>query len=193
MMADVSTGLEPIFSAAYYRRYNKVVDGVIIESNKELVVNSWWDKFEAEGKDVALLEGAYDISPENHFEVQRIVQKHLDNSVSKTINLAANFPEESLSDLWLNYLPDLKGTTLYRAGSRGKEPLESISIEEAKRIVHGAHNHSEASITEQNMMDCPDDICEIPEEFKVKILEKVKMPYHTGPVYNSPTVGAHML
>jgi len=175
MVSDVSTGLEPIFSAAYYRRYNKVENGVVTERHKELVINPWWDKLEKEGKDISVLEGAYDISPENHFAVQRVVQKHLDNSVSKTINLPEDYNPQTLSDLWLEYLPDLKGTTLYRAGSRGEEPLEAISIAEAERVVHGNHDHSEASITEQNMMDCPDGVCEIPEEYKVKFIDKEKV------------------
>lgn len=174
MVSDVSTGIEPIFSAAYYRRYNKVDNGVIIERHKELVINPLWDKIEKEGRDISILEGAYDISPEGHFEVQRIIQKHLDNSVSKTINLPENFNPDTLSELWLEYLPQLKGTTLYRAGSRGEEPLEVIPLEEAKYIVANSHSHAEASITEQNMMDCPDGVCEIPEDLKVKIKERAK-------------------
>lgn len=169
MVSDVSTGLEPIFGAAYWRRFNKVVDGKIVEKAKEFVLNPWWDKLEKEGKDLSVLEGAYNITPEQHFEVQKVVQKHLDNSVSKTINMAEDYPVDTLSDLWLHYLPDLKGTTLYRAGSRGEEPLELIPLEEAKRMVAQNHAHSEGDVTEQNSMDCPDGVCEIPEELRPKI------------------------
>lgn len=180
MVSNVSTGIEPIISGAYYRRFNKVENGVVTERHKELVINPLWENLEKEGKDVSVLEGAYDIHPEQHFAVQKVVQRHLDNSVSKTINLPADYPIDSLGELWLEYLPSLKGTTLYRAGSRGEEPLEVIPIEEAKRIVATTHDHAEASITEQNMMDCPDGVCEIPEELKVKIMEKEKY-------YNTPS------
>ena len=169
MVSDVSTGIEPIFSAAYYRRYHKVFDDGHVEKYKELVVNPWWDNLEKNGGDISLLQGAYDITPEQHFAVQAVVQKHLDNSVSKTINMPADFKADTLGDVWLEYLPQLKGTTLYRAGSRGEEPYEALSLEEAKRLMTQKHEHAQASIVEQNMMDCPDGVCEIPEEYQPKI------------------------
>jgi len=169
MVSNVSTGIEPIFAPAYYRRFHKVLEDASVMKQKELVFNPVWEKIEREGKDVSVLEGAYDIAPENHFEVQRVVQKHIDNSVSKTINLPKNFKVNSLSDLWLEYLPDLKGTTLYRAGSRGEEPLEAIPLDEARKLAAKHVHYEEAKITEQNSLDCPDGVCEIPEEYKPKI------------------------
>jgi ribonucleoside-diphosphate reductase alpha chain len=159
MVSNVSTGIEPLFAPAYWRRFFRPTPDGSRQLDKELVVDPLWDEVD----DVSVLEGAYDITPENHFEVQRVCQKHIDNAVSKTINLAADFPVESLSDLWLEYLPDLKGTTFYRAGSRGQEPLEAIPIEEAKRLVQTAHKHEihDSSIEEQNMLDCPDGVCDV--------------------------------
>ena len=169
MVSDVSTGIEPIFSAAYWRRYNKPTPDGTRHIVKELVINPHWDKLIKEGKDISLLEGAYDITPEDHFEIQRIVQKHLDNSVSKTINLPENFKVDNLADVWLEYLPSLKGTTLYRAGSRGEEPLEAIPVSEALAVVAKEHHHNSGDVTEQNQMDCPDGVCEIPEELRPSI------------------------
>lgn len=162
MVSNVSTGIEPIFAPAYWRRWKG--EGQI--RNKELVVSPQWLEAEALGKDISILEGAYDVTPENHFEMQKIVQEHIDNSVSKTINLPADYTVDSLGDLWLHYLPDLKGTTLYRAGSRGEEPLESIPVSDVQAIVAQQHKHSEAKVTELNMMDCPDGVCEIPAELR---------------------------
>lgn len=182
MVSDVSTGLEPIFAAAYNRRYND--SSVMGKKNikTELVLNPHWEKLLAEGKDINVLEGAYDISPENHFEVQKIAQSHIDNSVSKTINLAKDFPIDSLSDLWLEYLPSLKGTTLYRAGSRGQEPLEALSLEEARKLLGQKIETAEARISEQNIMDCPDGVCEIPEDVRVKILDRLPPVAYAGAV-----------
>lgn len=114
---------------------------------------------EAKGQE-SVLEGAYDVKPEHHFEMQAICQKHIDNATSKTINLPENFSVDSLADLWLEYLPQVKGTTFYRAGSRGEEPLEAISITDAKAIIHN-NKHGVATIEEQNQMDCPDGSCEV--------------------------------
>lgn len=157
MVSNVSTGIEPLFAPAYYRRFYRPTPDGSRQLDKELVIDPLWDQVE----DQSVLEGAYDIKPEAHFEVQRICQKHIDNAVSKTINLPENFPVESLSDLWLEYLPDLKGTTFYRAGSRGQEPLEAIPLDEARRLYAESKVHTHSTIAEQSLMDCPDGTCDV--------------------------------
>lgn len=166
MVSGVSTGIEPLFSAAYYRRfYRPTKDGSRV-LDKELVLDPLWDQVE----DLNVLEGAYDVSPEYHFEMQKICQSHIDNATSKTINLPQSYPVESMSDLWLEYLPYVKGTTFYRAGSRGEEPLEAIPLADAKALMSFRNRPiSTASIAEQNSLDCPDGVCEIPEELRPKI------------------------
>jgi len=179
MVSNVSTGIEPLFAPAYWRRFYRPTDDGSRKLDKELVIDPLWDSVD----DVSVLEGAYDIKPETHFDVQRVCQQHIDNAVSKTINLEANFPVESLSDLWLEYLPDLKGTTFYRAGSRGQEPLEAIPLDEARRLVAERKHevHTDSTIDEQSSLDCPDGMCDmrdrqIPDkgalEFTIDILRE---------------------
>lgn len=172
MVSNVSTGIEPLFAPAYWRRFYRPTEDGSRQLDKELVVDPLWDEFEREGKDTSVLEGAYDIDPTGHFEMQKICQTHIDNATSKTINLPENYPVESLSDLWLEYLPDLKGTTFYRAGSRGEEPLEAIPVEDARRIVALNKVHKEANINEQNAMDCVGDSCAIPEDLKPQVEDR---------------------
>lgn len=179
MVSNVSTGIEPLFAAAYWRRFYRPTEDGSRQLDKELVVDPLWAELEEQGKDTSVLEGAYDVSPYDHFDMQRICQRHLDNAASKTINLPQDYPVDSLSDLWLEFLPDLKGTTFYRAGSRGEEPLQAIPLAEArllmtKNVVHESH------ITEQNSMDCPDGVCEIPEDLKPSIIEHVVNPQFAG-------------
>jgi ribonucleoside-diphosphate reductase alpha chain len=176
MVANVSTGIEPIFAAAYYRRFYRPTPDGSRALDKELVMNPLWWEFEGADK-LDLLEGAYDIEPEDHFEMQKVCQNHIDNATSKTINLPNNYRVDSLSDLWLEYLPHLKGTTFYRAGSRGEEPLEAIPLQTAKRIVYteDMNKVGDATITDQNSMDCPDGVCEIPEHLKPKITERERV------------------
>jgi ribonucleoside-diphosphate reductase alpha chain len=173
MVANVSTGIEPIFSAAYYRRFYRPTSDGSRSLDKELVLNPLWQEFEREDK-LDLLEGAYDVSPENHFDMQVICQKHIDNATSKTINLPENYQVDSLSDLWLEYLPALKGTTFYRAGSRGEEPLQAIPLNDAKALIarSAISDTSISTVAEQNSMDCPDGVCEIPEELRPYIEER---------------------
>jgi ribonucleoside-diphosphate reductase alpha chain len=168
MVSGTSTGIEPLFAAAYWRRFYRPTPDGSRSLDKELVVDPLWDEVE----DKTLLEGAYDISPEGHFEMQKICQMHIDNATSKTINLPEDYPVDKLSDLWLEYLPYVKGTTFYRAGSRGQEPLEVIPLDEAKELLAQRKTWRQSSIAEQNSMDCPDGACEIPEDLKPQIKEQ---------------------
>lgn len=172
MVSNVSTGIEPLFAPAYWRRFYVPTTDGSRELHKELVVDPLWDEFERTGRDTSVLQGAYDIAPSEHFDMQTICQKHIDNATSKTINLPENYPVESLSDLWLEYLPNLKGTTFYRAGSRGEEPLEAIPIAEAKRVLAANHIHKDATISDQSLMDCVGDSCSIPEELKPHVEDR---------------------
>ena len=169
MVSNVSTGIEPLFAPAYWRRFYRPTPDGSRKLDKELVVDPLWARLEEDGKDVAVLEGAYDIEPTKHFEMQRICQLHIDNAASKTINLPENYSLDNLSDLWLEYLPYLKGTTFYRAGSRGEEPLEAIPLDEARKLVALKTPYLDADINEQNLMDCVGDTCEIPEHLKPKV------------------------
>lgn len=134
---NCSSGGEPMFAAAYERRYWKGDKREV-----ELVFHPLFAKFMAEGRDVSHFVGAHDLTVREHMEVQKVIQRHVDNAVSKTINIPEDYPEEELSELWLEYLPYLKGTTFYRENTRGyvdkdgkvhEPPLVALSLEEAKR------------------------------------------------------------
>ena len=62
--------------------------------------------------------------------VQAVCQRYIDSSISKTINLPSTATAEELNDTALAFAPYLKGMTVYRAGSKGQEPLEAISLNE---------------------------------------------------------------
>lgn len=154
MVSGVSSGIEPLFSAVYKRHYYKPTDDGSRQLAEEIVVTPEFERFGG------LAEGAYDIPVRDHFEVQKIVQAHIDNAVSKTINLPKNHPIEELSSLWLEYLPYLKGTTFYREGSRGDEPLEYVPLNQAAKYLKKPHV-VEFNIEELSIMDCPDGVCNI--------------------------------
>lgn len=151
----ISTGIEPVFAAAYWRRWRKIDEKGYDLYDRELVVTKEYRKYGERAR------GAYDISVKAHFDIQRTVQKHIDNAVSKTINLPEDFPVEELSDLWLDYLPYCKGTTFYRAGSRGQEPLVAIPIEEVDKVAAEWYDGAEATSEEMSAMDCVSGVCSI--------------------------------
>lgn len=149
MVHGVSTGIEPLFAPVYYRRYYQGE-----HLHKELVLTEEFKRFGS------LAEGAYDVPVEGHFAIQATVQKHIDNAVSKTINLPEDYDPVDLSDVWLEYLPQLKGSTFYREGSRGAEPLEPIRGEAIELIQH-LNKTAEADIADQYGMDCVGGSCEV--------------------------------
>lgn len=155
MVSGVSSGIEPLFAPAYYRNYRQIDESARESKARELIITPEFEKFGD------LAEGAYDLSPQQHFEVQRIVQQHVDNAVSKTINLPNDYPVDKLADNWLEYLPYIKGSTIYRSGSRGNEPLEPILYGNLKALRTDARYEVEDNWEELNSLECPGGVCDI--------------------------------
>jgi len=123
MLHGVSSGIEPIFSAMYNRRYRHTNIW-----KEQLVVDPLFQEWYKEGKPLDNFVGAYDVAPEDHIRVQATIQKYMDSCISKTINIPSTSTAEEFSQAALDYAPYLKGLTVYRAGSKGNEPLEAIPL-----------------------------------------------------------------
>lgn len=155
---NCSSGIEPMFAPAYERRF---WDGA--ERKTELVLHPLFAQFLKAGKDISHFVAAHELSPREHLEIQAIVQKHIDNSVSKTINISEDYPMNELSKILIDYLPRVKGTTIYRDNSRKfvdengveqEQPLVPISNEKAIEMFieknYGKH---------KGTMDCSSGMC----------------------------------
>jgi len=153
MVCDVSSGIEPMFAAAYRRRYRK--DDALAE---EVVIHPLFARFMLEGKSVKHFQGAHELRIKDHFEMQRTCQKHLDNACSKTINLPHGTDEKELSDLYMEYFPELKGVTVYPDGSRENQPLTPMNLDEAVRF---ANDHADALVGAAGVDSCKSGVCEI--------------------------------
>jgi ribonucleoside-diphosphate reductase alpha chain len=163
LSGNCSSGIEPMFAPAYERRY-----WVGEERKTELVFHPLFAQFMAEGKSVEHFVGSRDLSVRDHLEVQRVVQHHIDNAVSKTINIPADLPMEEMEAAWLEYLPLLKGTTFYRENTRGyvnaeglveAPPLSALSLVDAKaRFDEWKQMVTQPSPQEA---DCPSGTCDI--------------------------------
>ncbi len=124
LLADYTSGIEPLFAKAYIRK-DRVGERVYVHPKYK-------DLMDSDGKKIPdWLVDAFDLSPEDHFEIQCAVQKYVDGGVSKTINLPKDTKPEELSKLLLEYVYDLKGVTVYRDGSREGQILNSIPHQEA--------------------------------------------------------------
>lgn len=169
IVSGVSTGIEPYMAPVYWRRIKTVNDELQTVIEKVLVIEPAYEKY---GE---LVEGAADISVEDHFKMQATVQNHVDNAVSKTINLPNDFPMEDLSHIWLKYLPQLKGTTFYRWGSRADEPIEPVLTENIHEVIEATESDKiRRKERNENEADCISGVCEIPD-LKVPPLEVMLM------------------
>jgi ribonucleoside-diphosphate reductase alpha chain len=157
ILSATSSGIEPVFSVGYKRRYYAdVEDSNERKLKEEIVIDPLFKEIYEGGYDTNSFVSSHDISVEDHLRMQVTVQKHIDNAVSKTINIPNDYPIEKYGKLLLKYGPQLKGTTVYRSGSRGNEPLVPLSIEEA--ITHLSDTNTLIGTLES---DCPEGICEI--------------------------------
>jgi len=157
IVAGTSSGIEPVFSPGYKRRYYAdVEDSNERQIKEEIVIDPLFQTLYEEGYDLSSFVSAHEISVEDHLRMQIIVQKHIDNAVSKTINLPQDYPVEKYGKLLLKYAPMCKGTTVYRSGSRGNEPLVPLSVTEAQEYLE-----SQGILIGSAMSDCMSGICEV--------------------------------
>ncbi len=151
LVAECTPGIEPLFAKAY-NRHDRVSDRIYVHPMYEQMIQS--------GEKIPewFVDALNDLKPEDHFEMQVAVQRYVDGSVSKTINLPKDTTTEQLSGLLLEYIRDLKGCTVYRDGSREGQILEQISEEDILKYL------KEQKVTKyKDILDvqCPTGKCEI--------------------------------
>ena len=112
---NVSSGIEPVFSFRHTRNV-LMPDGT---RREEEVTNFAYRLFRRLKGEFAPLPDyfidAQALTPEDHVVMQAAVQKHIDSSISKTINVPAEIPFERFKDVYLQaYALGCKGCTTYR-------------------------------------------------------------------------------
>jgi len=144
-IANVSFGIEPVM---HFSTHHELVD---VQYNTEhplakrkkgpggLPLPFWFEE-------------AHEISVDDHLQMQALVQKHVDQSVSKTINVPADATIQDVSRVFLTaWELGLKGVTLYRSGSRENQPLQSsapIELPSSTTIVPTEKTESTSSTHE---------------------------------------------
>lgn len=152
MLAGTTTGIEPVYAVAYRRRY--LVNGrswkyqYAVDNCAEGLIREF-------GVEPERIESAIDLAGdyERRIKFQADVQDYVDMAISSTINLPAfgtkhNNPDmvDKFASTLASYASRLRGFTCYPDGSRGGQPLTSVSYLEAKdKLGEEFDEHIEAN------------------------------------------------
>lgn len=151
IIANTSSGIEPIFAVSYVR---KVLDNnILVEVHpafekmaKDMGFYSAElmeriaehgsirdiDEIPAAVRDIFVT--AHDITPEDHIRMQAAFQKNTDNAVSKTVNFSNKATVEDVRNVYeLAYETGCKGVTIYRDGSRERQVLSTSKTAQEPR------------------------------------------------------------
>jgi ribonucleoside-diphosphate reductase alpha chain len=163
ILADCSSGIEPYYALAFVRN---VLDGARLhETNPRFeaalhAAGAWNEDLVAHVRttgaargvpgvppDVAkLFPTATDVAPRVHLAVQAAFQRHVDNAVSKTVNLPADATPAQVREIYVEaWRLGLKGVTVFREGCRARAVLE--------------RGTGEATLDAEDPGDCPRRVC----------------------------------
>lgn len=135
IVAETTTGIEPLFCVAYKRRYLK---GEVV--HYQYVVDPTAKRLIDGGLSPENIQDAYSLAEnvEDRIAFQAWVQQYVDHAISSTINLPAWGTElnnvnrvQEFGTMLMKYLPQLRGITCYPDGSRGGQPLTPIKYSTA--------------------------------------------------------------
>ncbi len=178
MMFDVASGLEPYFALAYSHKIIAYGRDELYFFNKhlerELKARGLWSEELAKEvyekgtiQHIDLPEDmkkvyvtAMDITAEDHIRMQGAFQKHVDNSISKTINFPNNASKEDvLKGYMLAWEVGCKSCTVYRDKSRELQilNLNSNDLQSVKNIDASAEGEEVLITTQSNNVHlCPE-------------------------------------
>ena len=155
IIAGCSSGIEPLFAVSFTRKHvlggeemteiNPLFEEML--EKKGLKSQELLDKVAGEATIQEIEEvpkeirrvfvTAFDIEPEDHIRIQAAFQKHVDNSVSKTVNFPYEASEEDIKQAYfMAYDTKCKGITVFRTGSRQQQVL-NIKTKEQKQVPIG--------------------------------------------------------
>ncbi len=130
-MAGVSGGIEPIFALSYTRRSESLSNEYFEVFDP--VVKTYMEKFKIKDKKELpdIFVTAHKIDPFFRVKMQATIQKHIDSSISSTVNLSASADEAMVDKIYFHaWELGCKSITVYREGS--KEDILKAKDEEDK-------------------------------------------------------------
>ena len=148
---NASNGIEPPFSW-FYTRKKRMPDG---KTKDYAVEDHAWRLYKKNGGDMNKLPAAFvtalEISAIDHMKMVAAVAPYIDTSISKTVNVPADYPYENFKNLYTEaWKAGLKGLATYRPNSvlgsvlsvtpeikpaKQEEQLQDFVFDQDRRIV----------------------------------------------------------
>jgi ribonucleoside-diphosphate reductase alpha chain len=117
-LAGCSSSIEPVFAFEFT---SKIIDGELKDVHP---LFAEWQAANPDQEKPDYFRTAHQIAPEWHIKMQAAFQKHVDNSVSKTINFPNSATKDDVEKAYLlAHELNTKGITIYRDGSRTEQVL----------------------------------------------------------------------
>ncbi|MDA3799657.1 MAG: adenosylcobalamin-dependent ribonucleoside-diphosphate reductase [Kiritimatiellae bacterium] len=117
---NVSSGLEPVFAYMYTRKVRNTDENDVTEMRvTDYAFKTYSEFIHKPNLEVSELPEYFvsssDIAPSEHIKIQASLQKYVDSSISKTINIPADYPFEDFKHVYIEaYEKGLKGCTTFR-------------------------------------------------------------------------------
>jgi ribonucleoside-diphosphate reductase alpha chain len=128
---NVSSGLEPVFDSDYTRRVLKR-DGCYADYAVTDYAAALWRKERACDDLPPAFVTAHELTPAEHLRMQAAIQPYVDQAISKTINIPADYGFVAFRDLYRQaYDLGLKGCTTFRPNAVTGEILHKPDAEHA--------------------------------------------------------------
>ncbi|MHB1867879.1 MAG: adenosylcobalamin-dependent ribonucleoside-diphosphate reductase [Nitrososphaerales archaeon] len=119
ILAGTTSGIEPIFALSYVRRSKSLTGGEFKVYHP--LVQDYMKRFglksESELPDIFVT--AHNIKAEFRVQMQGTIQKHIDSSISSTVNIPKEATVQDVKDIYFQaWRAGCKGITVYREGAR---------------------------------------------------------------------------
>ena len=120
LIAGTSSGIEPIYDI----RYSRILFGDIKVDVADPLYREIQERKNGQEQLINFFRRAHEVAPSAHLAIQSAFQKHVDNAVSKTINLPQDAAVETVLKVYLEaYRLGIKGVTVFRDRSRDFQVL----------------------------------------------------------------------
>ncbi len=139
LAGNVSSGLEPVFAFSYTRKIRQASEDEVKEFEvadyafrkyRQFIDNPHLKTSELPEYFVA----SDQITADEHLNIQAILQKYVDSSISKTINVPSDYPFEDFQDIYMKaFEKGLKGCTTFRPSEHLTGVLIKKEDEKAKK------------------------------------------------------------